>query len=387
MEAIPAISVPVADIIAIDGIALPKVPDNINSINNNNNNNNNIETIHNLPPRTNILDINININNAKQYLSHYGWPNGMQDALMKCLVKIPLRFFIIDDSGSMITNDGHMITGVGSKTKLMPCTRWKELTQSMKFHVGLAKAARAPSEFRLLNGVPPILVGAVNPNEDIGISALHTAFDESPRGGTPLCKHIVEVVNQILPIAGTLRQRNQRAVVVIATDGESSDGDITACLRPLERLPVFLVVRLCTDDPKIVEYWNTIDSSLELEMDVLDDFASEAEEIMQVNDWLCYGEPLHRFREFGSHIKELDVLDEAPLSADQMMNTVTMILDTPIQNLPHPSVDWQAFLNTVENSNNKVPSVWNPSKKTMSKWINTQKLKSHYNTNNNCSIM
>ena len=101
---------------------------------------------------------------------------------------------------------------------------------------------------------------------------MNAAFEDSPRGGTPLCKHIVEVVNQILPIAGTLRSKGQRAVVVIATDGESSDGDITACLRPLERLPVYLVIRLCTDDPKIVDYWNTIYASLELDMDVLDEF-------------------------------------------------------------------------------------------------------------------
>ena len=52
-------AIPVADVIAIDGISLPKVPDK--NINNNNNNDNNIEAIHHLPPRTNILDNNINI--------------------------------------------------------------------------------------------------------------------------------------------------------------------------------------------------------------------------------------------------------------------------------------------------------------------------------------
>jgi len=371
-----AVFIPQAEVISVDGTPLSKKTGD--------NNNNNNEQI--MPPRMNIFDNHSDEFNAKQYLNHNGWPIGMQTALLRCISKVPIRFFIIDDSGSMVTNDGHMMTGVGSKTRFVKCARWNELTQAMKFHVGLAKAARAPSEFRLLNGAPPILVGLENPSEDIGISTLNTAFDEAPRGGTPLCKHIVEVVNQILPIAGTLRSKGQRAVVVIATDGESSDGDITACLRPLERLPVYLVIRLCTDDPKIVDYWNTIDASLELDMDVLDDFASEAEEIMSVNDWLTYGEPLHRFREFGSHIKELDVLDESTLSPDQMINTISMILDKTPQQIPHPSVDWNGFVASIENSNNSLPSVWNPSTKVMSKWINMKKMKSHYGKES-CTIM
>ena len=137
--------------------------------------------------------------------------------------------------------------------------------------------------------------------------------------------HIREIVGQIQGMERTLRQNGQKAVVVIATDGESSDGDIAAAMRPLQSLPVFVVIRLCTDDDRVVDYWNNIDSQLELEIDVLDDYTSEAQEIVKVNDWLTYGEPLHRMREFGVPIKELDLIDEAKLSADQMRAVVALM--------------------------------------------------------------
>ena len=40
-------------------------------------------------------------------------------------------------------------------------------------------------------------------------------------------------------------------------------------MRPLEKLPVWVVIRLCTDDEPTVSYWNSIDEKLELDIDVL----------------------------------------------------------------------------------------------------------------------
>jgi hypothetical protein len=60
----------------------------------------------------------------------------------------------------------------------------------------------------------------------------------------------------------SLRAANQTAVLVIATDGESSDGDVTVAMRPLQHLPVHVVIRLCTGEERIMDYWNNIDKSL-----------------------------------------------------------------------------------------------------------------------------
>ena len=84
-------------------------------------------------------------------------------------------------------------------------------------------------------------------------------------------------------------------------------------------LPVWVVIRLCTEETGIVNYWTNIDKQLELNMDVLDDPIGESKEIMKHNNWLTYGAPLHRFREFGAIAREFDMLDETTLSADQML--------------------------------------------------------------------
>ena len=63
-------------------------------------------------------------------------------------------------------------------------------------------------------------------------------------------------------MTGFLQATGQRVTVIIATDGESSDGDIAAAMAPLKDLPVWVVIRLCTDEDKIVDYWNNIDKVL-----------------------------------------------------------------------------------------------------------------------------
>jgi hypothetical protein len=148
--------------------------------------------------------------------------------------------------------------------------------------------------------------------------SLERLFDGSPGGGTPLCHHIREVTKEIQRLEVGLRASGQKALLVIASDGEASDGDVTQAMRPLKNLPVWVVVRLCTSEDRVVDYWNNVDRELELNMDVVDDMVGEAKEIHSLNRWLTYGEPLQRLREFGLSVKELDLLDEKKLSLEEL---------------------------------------------------------------------
>lgn len=211
-----------------------------------------------------------------------------------------------------MTQDGHRLLSSNSKTRFISSSRWNELTDAISFHAGLANAASAISEFRFLNGQTVRIGDGLT-----DMSVFRSLLDVSPGGGTPLCRHIREVIAEIQKLRPMLHP-GQKACVVIFTDGESSDGDIAKAMAPLQDLPVWVVIRLCTDEERIVNYWNNIDNELELDMDVLDDLKGEAEEVTSINPWLTYGEPLHRLREFGIPVKEIDLLDELKLSKDQI---------------------------------------------------------------------
>lgn len=53
-------------------------------------------------------------------------------------------------------------------------------------------------------------------------------------GGTPLCRHLEEVSLQIQNMETPLRANAQRAVIIIMTDGEPSDGEIKDIMKTLQ---------------------------------------------------------------------------------------------------------------------------------------------------------
>jgi len=54
---------------------------------------------------------------ARQFLARNNWPVGLQELFVNGCVQLPIRFVIVDDSGSMATNDGKRLLPSGKKLK------------------------------------------------------------------------------------------------------------------------------------------------------------------------------------------------------------------------------------------------------------------------------
>lgn len=126
-------------------------------------------------------------------------------------------------------------------------------------------------------------------------NVVNTMTRIKPGGVTPLTQHISEIQEQVSSIADDLRQEGKRVAIIIATDGLPTDAqgyggknvmnEFVAALRSLEGLPVWLVIRLCTDEDDVCDYYNNLDSQLELSLEVLDDYIGEAKEVYSKNPW------------------------------------------------------------------------------------------------------
>ena len=174
-----------------------------------------------------------------------------------------------------------------------------------------------------------------------------------PRGVTPLVQHIEEIRLSLLEIEASLRADGCRVAIILATDGLPTDSagyggeaiqqQFVEALRKLEGLPVWVVIRLCTDEERVVEFYNNLDGQLELSLEVLDDFLEEARGVHEHNPWLNYALQLHRLREMGYHHRVFDMMDERPFTHEELREYCTLLLldeSSSEEELPDPSADW-----------------------------------------------
>jgi len=328
---------------------------------------------------------------ARAYLDTLGVPPGLKSSFAQSISEFALRIWIVDNSGSMQTCDGkRAIEMANGKTGIVASSRWEELSDSLRWHARLAAAAQAPTELRLLNapaGCTSQVVSVGHGAADAELAAVDELVRSGPTGRTPLCAQISAVAKRIQAEAPQLRQNGQRVVVVIASDGAATDGDVVQALRPLQSLPVWIVVRLCTDSEEVVAYWNRIDEDLELDMDVLDDLSGEAQEVVGANSWFTYASHVHRLREWGCATKIFDLLDEKRLSASEMRALVEAVLGGAACDLPDPQLDWDCFEQALKVALQKTPLVWDPLRRRKQPWFSVSTLRRQYGKGGGCCVM
>lgn len=306
------------------------------------------------------------------FLDSLKLPLGLQDELIKSSRDFSKRYWIVDNSGSMISGDGNAFIESSKHSGMVECSRWQELAQSLKWCGNLAIDSQSPLEIYPLNPVAgissPISLGHGRTHDER--QQLNALCSSSPNGRTPICAQIREVVKRIKAQEQSLRHSGQRVVVTIATDGLSTDGDVAEALAPLEHLPVWCVIKLCTDEADVVDFWNNVDAELEIDMEVLDDLEGEAKEIHDLNPWFTYNLLLHRVREWGSSNKILDMLDEVKFTPAQAHELIGIVLGREASEaIISPALDLDSFVKEVIAQAAVLPNVWGPIEQKKLPWF------------------
>lgn len=340
-------------------------------------------------------------------LKEQGFTTGLAEAMTKNNAAFPLRIWVVDNSGSMAKSDGHRIVETRNKddVKIVNCTRWTEIQETVNYHAEMAALLQAPTVFRMLNDP-----GRINGPQQFSIAERGESFIQEdleiagktmrnsvPGGVTPLAAHIREITENIFSMAPTLSRDGSKVAIILATDGLPTDSmgmssqstrrEFLNALRALEGLPVWVVIRLCTDEDEVVDFYNDLDAQLELNLEVLDDLTSEAKEVYAFNSWLNYCLPLHRCREMGYWNRLFDLLDERKLTKDELRDFFFLLFgEKAFDGVPDPQADWKGFMESIKKIMGKEKKQWNPIKKKAIPWIDMKKLNKVYK-DGNCTVM
>jgi hypothetical protein len=94
-------------------------------------------------------------NSAKSALRIRGLPEGLIDAILQSAEFHAVRYWIVDNSGSMGTPDGRLVVaGPDRSFRNVTCSRWEELASSLKWHAAVSAELGVRTEFRCLNPPP-----------------------------------------------------------------------------------------------------------------------------------------------------------------------------------------------------------------------------------------
>jgi len=211
-----------------------------------------------------------------QTLMELGWPKGLTEATAGSIESFPVRFVVVDNSGSMQSMDGsRLVRTQQGVTKSIRATRWAELGDVVNEFSRVAMSLGAPTHFHLLNPTSEgqfFSIACADDYSAVGqagnpcdLQTLKRVMETSPTGTTPLTEALQQIIRLIQPGAEKINMLGQKVVIVLATDGRPNDPNtFLRALQELQRLPVWVVVRLCTSEEDVVSYWSDLDAQVKL---------------------------------------------------------------------------------------------------------------------------
>ena len=230
---------------------------------------------------------------VQELLASLQLPRGLLSSVMECYNSCHSTLWLLDNSSGMKVRDSKIVVNLSGScdgikfTSRDNVSRWRELLDCISFHSHMASKCWIRSHFWLLN----------DDNDDDGIKF-------SICGGCP-----EDVPNEIICLRSVLKQATlaqdqcllteqlsklekmiskmppgQTVTVVICTQGVPKDKkgetsrdiqrDFWNAMKKLLKLPVKIVMHLCTGDDSVFDVYNIMDSRVK-NMDVLDDYWGE----------------------------------------------------------------------------------------------------------------
>lgn len=292
---------------------------------------------------------------ASQYCRSAAVPPAMAEALAREDAAISMRIYLLDNSGSMASGDGTLLEG----TRLVPATRWEELVAVAIEQAEWNRDFGIPCEFQLLNSPCP-----QNPQEGIDIftvdkdlgdtgeqvRALHSKLIcETPNRGTPLATRLDDIRRRIARTASEAVRQGMKFTVTIATDGVPNEPRyvfVNALRQLMTELPISVVLRICTNEQDVADFYDEVDKEVEMPLDIVDDLRGEALNVFKSNPWLAYSPLLQTIRIAGTHTKVFDFIDERALTPMEVSLCAQLLVRR--QGLPPYSRHPQQFLEELE---------------------------------------
>jgi len=339
-------------------------------------------------------------------LASLNLPPGLLSSVYQTYLNCDSRVWLLDNSSRMQVRDSHINRNGctrGAIERVDGGSRWEELKECVTFHTKMASECWIPTKYWLVNdpfmfhseewrqskkmplcrGAPKDVATEVR---EIGHIMDAVQLNDSR---CPLRSCIHTLLKGLSREAAKITARNQHVTLVICTQGRPTDREGDTGLNVLKdfcdelfkfsKLPVRIIIRLCTDTEEVRDMFNSMEGHFE-SIDVLDDFWAESLEVYLHNPWLTYTLGLHRLRESGLAPEILDTLDERPLTLGEIHQLSKMLFldEDDFVDLPHPRKDRKKFLSRLTSLVKDEKMQWNPVKKKMMPWINLRKLTSMY---------